>query len=203
MAPGAFRRARRRHVHPMRIALATLIGVLAALLALAVGPASGTENRLDSLFDRLKAADDPHAAAPIVRDIWAIWTQPPEGKPEVALLMDAAADHIRHEEYDKALAALDAAIDLAPDHAEAWNRRATAFYRAGDYDAAARDIARTLALEPRHFGALSGLGLINLALGRLPEALKAYEAALAINPHLVSAKRHAEAIRAALKDGGI
>lgn len=187
----------------MRIALATVIGVLAALVALAVGPASGTENRLDSLFDRLKAAGSPQEAAPLVRDIWAIWVEPPAGKPEVELLMDAAADHIRHEEYDKAVAALDEAIRLAPDHAEAWNRRATAFYHAGDYDAAARDIARTLALEPRHFGALSGLGMINLALGRLPEALKAYEAALAINPHLRSAKAHADAIRAALRDGGI
>lgn len=156
--------------------------------------------RLDSLFARLKAAATPQEAATLVSEIWAVWAAPPPGAPEVEVLMDAAADYIRHEEYDRAVAALDEAIRLAPDYAEAFNRRATAHFRAGDHAASMADIAQTLKREPRHFGALSGLGMVQLAQGRLPEALKAYEAALDLNPHLRSAKVHADAIRAALKE---
>ncbi|MFQ5904666.1 MAG: hypothetical protein ACE5JO_13355, partial [Candidatus Binatia bacterium] len=69
----------------------------------------------------------------------------------------------------------------------------------GEYQASIRDIEQTLSLEPRHFGALSGLGLIHLALGNGWEALKAFEAALKVNPHLTSPQAHVEELRRHLR----
>jgi tetratricopeptide (TPR) repeat protein len=83
-----------------------------------------------------------------------------------------------------AMRAFDAVVEAAPEFAEGWNKRATVRYALGDIDGSIVDIRRTLALEPRHFGALSGLGLCRLAQDRPAEALEAFEAALKINPHL-------------------
>lgn len=179
----------------MRTLLSLLVGAVLALVALAVGPASGADRRLDHLFERLRATEDPHAAAPIAIEIWAIWATPPADKPKVAELMARAEAFIVHGSPGNAIAPLDEALALAPDFAEAWNRRATACYLAGDYDRSAADIARVLALEPRHFGALSGLGLVNQALGRQSAALAAYEAALALNPHLADARIQVRALK--------
>jgi len=79
-------------------------------------------------------------------------------------------------------------IQLAPDLAEGWNKRATIFYLMKKFDRSVKDIAQTLKLEPRHFGALSGLGLINQVIGQTNAAIKAFEQALDINPHLSSLK---------------
>lgn len=83
-----------------------------------------------------------------------------------------------------ALAAFDALVEAAPDFAEAWNKRATVYWLMGDHDRSAKDIAATLALEPRHFGALSGLAMIHEAHGRAFEAMEALEQVRGIHPHL-------------------
>ncbi|HYE52079.1 MAG TPA: tetratricopeptide repeat protein [Azospirillaceae bacterium] len=173
--------------------------LLLSLLLASASPAAGSDARLDPLFRELKGSVTAERAGEIEAEIWNLWSAPPPGRADVELLMEAAGDHIRHEEYDRAVAALDEAVRLAPLYAEAWNRRATAHYHAGDYAASVSDIARTLELEPRHFPALAGLGLINMALGRMREALANYEAALAINPHFRPARLHAEALRELLK----
>ena len=79
---------------------------------------------------------------------------------------------------------LTALIDHAPDFAEGWNARATAYFQAGEFGPSVADIAQTLRLNPRHFGALSGFGMILEETGRKDEALEVYRAALAIHPHL-------------------
>jgi Flp pilus assembly protein TadD len=81
-------------------------------------------------------------------------------------------------------------IQLAPDFAEGWNKRATAHYLADDLDASVRDIQKTLALEPRHFGALSGLGLIFMQRGDLAGALAAFEQVLVVHPNSAQARVH-------------
>ncbi len=90
-------------------------------------------------------------------------------------------------------------VDLTPELAEGWNKRATVLYLIGDYDGSVRDIQKTLALEPRHWGALSGLGLINMRLERVDQAIKAFEQAVTINPHLLGTKVRIKQLRAISK----
>ena len=91
---------------------------------------------------------------------------------------------------EEALSAFTRATEAQSDFAEAWNKRATVNYLLGRFQDSVLDIQKTLSLEPRHFGALSGLGLINLAMGHDREALKAFEAALKIHPFMPGAKTH-------------
>lgn len=180
--------------------LARRLAPLMLLFLAFATPATATpEDRLAPLFAELKRDLPPERVGEIEAEIWSIWASAPPGRSDIELLMEAAGDMIRHEEFGKAVVALDEAINLAPDYPEAWNRRATAHYHAGDYAASIADIARTLELEPRHFPALAGLGMINMSLGRMKEALANYEAALAINPHFRAAKLHAAALRELLK----
>jgi tetratricopeptide (TPR) repeat protein len=85
---------------------------------------------------------------------------------------------------DVALKLLDAVIKLRPDYIEGWNRRATLYYMQNDYARSLADIAQVLSREPRHFGALAGLGMIMQDLGEEKRALEAFRKALAVNPHL-------------------
>jgi len=102
-------------------------------------------------------------------------------------------------DHAAALGAFDEIIRLAPGFAEGWNKRATIHYLLGNYDASAADIESTLALEPRHFGALSGLGLVRIAQGDEAKALEAFEAALAVHPHLPGADSHIKELRQRVK----
>jgi len=90
-------------------------------------------------------------------------------------------------------------ISLAPEFAEAWNKRATAYYMMGDTRLSAADVRQTLELEPRHFGALSGLGLLYGQHDKIGAAIKAFEEALAVNPHLRGAQRNLDALREEFK----
>jgi len=89
-------------------------------------------------------------------------------------------------------------VQLAPNFAEGWNKRATALYLLGRYDDSIKDIAKVLELEPRHFGALSGLGLCNAQLDKEKEALDAFEKALAINPNMPGIRQDAEDMKKSL-----
>ena len=84
---------------------------------------------------------------------------------------------------------------MAPDFSEGWNKRATVYFLMKKFDQSVKDIAQTLRLEPRHFGALSGLGLINQAIGQTGAAIKAYEQALGLNPHLFGLKEKIERLK--------
>jgi tetratricopeptide (TPR) repeat protein len=101
-----------------------------------------------------------------------------------ALLMVRAKAAMDAQQLDVALKLLDATIKLRPDYTEAWNRRATLYYVKNDYARSLADIQQVLIREPRHFGALAGLGMIMQDLGDDKRALDAFRKALAINPHL-------------------
>jgi tetratricopeptide (TPR) repeat protein len=88
------------------------------------------------------------------------------------------------QKYDVALKLLDAVVKLRPDYVEAWNRRATVYYLQSDYQHSLEDIEQVLVREPRHFGALAGLGMIMQDLGDDKRALDAFRKALAVNPYL-------------------
>lgn len=137
---------------------------------------------LDFLFGALKAAPDEASAKHVEARIWAIWMQTPSDT--AALLMARAKVAIDAQQVDVAIKLLDAVIKLRPDYTEAWNRRATLYYLQNDYMRSLADIQQVLVREPRHFGALAGLGMIMQDLGDDKRALDAFRKALAVNPHL-------------------
>src|SRR6266851_4069287 len=137
---------------------------------------------LDFLFGALKAAPDDASAKHVEARIWAIWLQTPSDT--AALLMLRAKAAIDAQQTDVALKLLDSVIKLRPDYVEGWNRRATLYYLKNDYAHSLEDIEQVLVREPRHFGALAGLGMIMQDIGDDKRALDAFRKALAINPHL-------------------
>ena len=157
--------------------------IVAALLAvfLLAGPGLAQTEALDDLFSRLKEADG-RAASRIEREIWNEWSK--SGSPAMDLLLQRGRDAMAAGRNDEAIEHLTALVDHAPEFAEGWNARATAYYNARQFGPSIADIAHTLSLNPRHFGALSGLGAIFEELGRKDKALEVYRAALAIHPHL-------------------
>jgi tetratricopeptide (TPR) repeat protein len=139
-------------------------------------------NNLDTLFAALKIAPNDDSAKAIEDRIWALWMM--SGSDTCNLLMTRVKTAADGKDYDLALKLLDAIIEIKPDYVEAWNERATIYYLKDDYGHAIANIAQVLVREPRHFGALSGLGMMLQQLGDDKDALKAYRDALAIDPHL-------------------
>ena len=137
---------------------------------------------LDFLFGALKAAPDEASAKHVEARIWAQWLQTPSDT--TALLMMRAKTAMEAKQMDVALKLLNAVVKLRPDYIEGWNRRATLYYLKNDYAHSLEDIEQVLIREPRHFGALAGLGMIMQELGDERRALDAFRKALAVNPHL-------------------
>ena len=137
---------------------------------------------LDFLFGALKAAPDEASAKHVEARIWAQWLQ--TSSDTAALLMLRAKAAMDAQKPDVALKLLDAVVKLRPDYIEAWNRRATIYYLKNDYARSLQDIREVLVREPRHFGALAGLGMIMQDIGDEKRALEAFRKALAVNPHL-------------------
>jgi tetratricopeptide (TPR) repeat protein len=139
-------------------------------------------HNLDRLFAALKVAPDDESAKYIENRIWAIWLA--SSSDTANLLMGRAKTAADKKEFDLAIRLLNAIIDIRPDFTEAWNRRATVYYTKKEFGRALADIHEVLAREPRHFGALSGLGIILQEMGDEKHALDAFRRALTIHPHL-------------------
>ena len=139
-------------------------------------------HNLDFLFGALKVAPDETSAKNIEDRIWALWLA--SGSDTCNLLMNRVKEAVDAEKYDLALKLLDAIIEIRPSYVEAWNRRATVFFLKKDYARALADIRQVLKREPRHFGALTGLGAIMQVIGEDKHALAAYRRAQEIDPHL-------------------
>jgi tetratricopeptide (TPR) repeat protein len=144
------------------------------------------EERLDSLFTTLKSTADKDAAKAAENDIITLWLE--SGSDTVDLMMSWTLSAMEEKDYGLALDYLDRMLILKPDYAEGWNKRATVHFLKDDYPKAIADIERTLAIEPRHFGALSGLGTIMRDIGDEDRALTAYRKALELDPHLDTVK---------------
>jgi tetratricopeptide (TPR) repeat protein len=178
-----------------QVALALLLIVAAALSGAA--EADQTDQRLPALFDRLKSSDSDDEAREVETQIWQIWSAGPDRDVDALMLRGLRA--MSEDQEAQALTVFNEMVQRKPDFAEGWNKRATVYFLMGDFEASVADIERTLALEPHHFGALSGLGQIYLALDRKEAALKAFEAALAIDPHLNGAKAAVRSIKKKLE----
>lgn len=155
------------------------------------------DGRLDQLFQRLQTTGNSGDATAIQQQIWQIWIEFDDLS--ISQLMRRGITAMARGDHGGALDAFDDMIDQAPEFAEAWNKRATVLYLMGRLDESVLDIQQTLALEPRHFGALSGLALIYDALEEPAAALRSLEAALAINPHLSGSRERIDELREKLK----
>lgn len=165
-------------------ALAVLLAapLLAGVLPAAAGRAQTAEQtaRLDVLYAEL-AEPGRNDWETVETEIQRLWSQ--SGSPAMDLLLRRGNEAMAAEDYGRAVEHFSALIDHAPNFAEAWNARATAFYYMDEYSLSLSDIERTLALNPRHFGALEGLAAIFEAMNQPTLALDAAEAAIEINPN--------------------
>jgi Flp pilus assembly protein TadD len=169
--------------------------IVAAFLPflLSCGPAVAQTAKLDELFIALSTADETSAQR-IEREIVAEWSK--SGSAAMDLLLERGRTALREGDPEAAIDHLTALTDHAPDFAEGWNALATAYFQAGQYGPSVAEIGKTLTLNPRHFGALSGLGMILEELGDSEGALAAYKAALAIHPQLQGVKASVERLEA-------
>ena len=151
---------------------------------------------LRELFARLAGAASAPEASAVEREIWSAWHEIDD---ELALpWMRRGLEALQARDLTTALSAFDRVTELAPDYAEGWNKRATLHWLRGAFEESIADIDRTLALEPRHFGALSGLAMIREAQGRPFEALEALEKVMHIHPHLPHLRERIEQLSARL-----
>ena len=157
----------------------------AAGSAAAAAPASAGET-LDTLFAELKRERNPQAAERIAKRIWNEWYK--SGSASIDLMMKWSNDAVAAQKYDVALDFLDQVVTLQPGFAEGWNRRATVHFLMRQFGKSMADIEHTLELEPRHFGALSGMAQIMKETGRKELALSAWQRVIDIYPMMRSAQ---------------
>ncbi|MCZ6588918.1 MAG: tetratricopeptide repeat protein [Alphaproteobacteria bacterium] len=137
---------------------------------------------LDKLFAVLQTSNNPSEVSAAHGEIWRLWIK--NDDQELFSLMQQGVVLMNRRRLGEALEVFDDLVDIAPEYAEAWNKRATVHFLLGNLADSIADVDVTLDLEPRHFGALSGLGQIELQLGDPAAALSAFEAALLMHPHL-------------------
>ena len=157
--------------------------------------------RLDQLFSDLKRERNEKAAERIAGNVWNEWFQ--SGSASIDLMMQWSQKAIENQKFDVALDFLDQVVTLQPTYAEGWNRRATVHFMMKNYGKSMSDIDHTLQLEPRHFGALSGLAQIMALTGHKQSALEAWQKVLAIYPMLRSAQDQVATLSEELAGEGI
>ena len=160
--------------------------------------ADQNDPRLDELFKQLHIVKGQKAGNEITDQIWEIWRESSDD--EINKLMYAGVSAMTTGRLRRAERIFDEIIYKAPEFAEGWNKRATIYYFLQEYQKSAADVRQTLLLEPRHFGATAGLGLIFLSLDYYESALEAFQQALDINPHLTGPKQQIKRLEDYLND---
>lgn len=178
------------HVYKFRrcavIPFFLLLGIAVFLILPPATYGDQNDPALDGLFEQLQRTENFEAADEITKEIWRIWRE--SSDKEINQLMRTGVIAMSNGHFNRAINAFDQIIRINADFAEGWNKRATVYFLMGDYEKSTADVEKTLQLEPRHFGAAAGLGLILMNLGYYEEALQAFRKALEINPHLVGPK---------------
>ena len=154
-------------------------------------------NQLDQLFDELKN-DNPVLSFKVEQKIWKLWSTHPNDEKLTTLLAEGSAA-VNNNQLSEAINIFTKVIELDPNWAEAWNKRATVFYLVGQFQKSQDDIDKVLNLEKRHFGALAGQGLVNIQLKNFEKAIKSYEKALEIYPSMRSPEIMIKEIKALIK----
>ncbi len=187
-----------RHVRTVLLAL-MLCAVFGAVAP--PGRADQTDPRLDALFEQLRNGETLNEVGHAEQQIWRIWLS--SGEDEIDALFMRGARAMGTGRFAEAQGVFDLIIARRPDMAEGWNKRATVRYLMGDYWGSIADIDETLKREPRHFGALYGLGLCYLGLGDKEAALDAFVRTLAVHPQSPNLQRQIEQLSDDVKGPGI
>ena len=159
-----------------------ILSLVFLLIMTSSSTADQNDARLAELFNNLRSTENIRIASVFESKIWHIWME--HHDPEVENAMFLGLEALKLQLFEKAFGHFSLLIKLAPDYAEGWNKRATVLYLMGRFNESESDVLRTLELEPRHFGALSGQGLIRIAMEDWTGAIYFLESALKINPHM-------------------
>tara|TARA_B100001250_G_scaffold233971_1_gene200866 strand:+ start:586 stop:1140 length:555 start_codon:yes stop_codon:yes gene_type:complete len=154
--------------------------------------ADQNDSRLDNLFKELKTANDQENINELISNIWNIWHHADD--PKVIEYFEKGIQAMKLKNYPLAIRFFNNLIDIDPNFAEAWNKRATVHFMMGNLDKSMNDIMKTLDLEPRHFGALDGMSLIFIHHKQYEQAIGVYDKMLEIFPYSISIIEKKESI---------
>ena len=176
---------KRKEIYPknhlnMRVIFKILIVSISLLFASKIALADQNDPRLNNLFKKLNETENQDEIRDLISDIWNIWYEVDD--PKVIEYFEKGIQAMNLRNYPLAIRFFNNLIEEDPNFAEAWNKRATAYFMMGDFDKSMLDIVKTLELEPRHFGALDGMSLIFIHQGQYQEALKVYDQMLELFP---------------------
>ena len=171
--------------------------VTALIFSSSLVPADQKDDRLENLFITLSSSSDKQIIRSTENQIWEIWFAHPNS--DVERLMQIGVQRMNADRQSEAMIIFSELVENFPNYAEAWNRRATLHYILGNYQESISDIEKVLSLEPRHFGALSGLGLVYLQLDQLSKAKRAFEDLIEVHPNSPNAKENLRRVNEELR----
>ena len=140
--------------------------------------------KLNKLFQDLKL-NNPELTFEVEQKIWEIWSTHPKNE-NLTIMLSEGTNLVNNNQLNEAVTIFSKVIELDPSWAEAWNKRATVLYLLGEFQKSQDDIDKVLELEPRHFGALAGQGLVNIQLKNFEKAIRSYKQAQEIYPSMRS-----------------
>ena len=189
---------KRKEIYPknhlnMRVISKILIVSISLLFASKIALADQNDQRLNNLFKKLNETENQDEIRDLISDIWNIWYEVDD--PKVIEYFEKGIQAMNLRNYPLAIRFFNNLIEEDPNFAEGWNKRATVHFMMGNFDQSMQDIIKTLELEPRHFGALDGMGLIFIHQGQFQQAIDVYDKMLEIFPFSVKTMDKKERIQ--------
>ena len=189
---------KRKEIYPknhlnMRVIFKILIVSISILFACKIALADQNDPRLNNLFKKLNETENQDEIRDLISDIWNIWYEVDD--PKVIEYFEKGIQAMNLRNYPLAIRFFNNLIEEDPNFAEGWNKRATVHFMMGNFDQSMQDIIKTLELEPRHFGALDGMGLIFIHQGQFQQAIDVYDKMLEIFPFSVKTMDKKERIQ--------
>ena len=189
---------KRKEIYPknhlnMRVIFKILIVSISLLFASKIALADQNDPRLNNLFKKLNETENQDEIRDLISDIWNIWYEVDD--PKVIEYFEKGIQAMNLRNYPLAIRFFNNLIEEDPNFAEGWNKRATVYFMMGNFDQSMNDIVKTLELEPRHFGALDGMGLIFIHQGQFQQAIDVYDKMLEIFPFSVKTMDKKERIQ--------
>ena len=189
---------KRKEIYPknhltMRVIFKILIVSISILFASKIALADQNDPRLNNLFKKLNETENQDEIRDLISDIWNIWYEVDD--PKVIEYFEKGIQAMNLRNYPLAIRFFNNLIEEDPNFAEGWNKRATVHFMMGNFDESMQDIIKTLELEPRHFGALDGMGLIFIHQGQFQQAIDVYDKMLEIFPFSVKTMDKKERIQ--------